>query len=201
MSKVEYVGPRVEISNHGMTYEFAKEDKYIYLWVALQILIDIDTDSDKHSSCSHTYNTSKFNEKDLHDILKREEENIEVRIKEEREEYEEKKLHEIEHIRHIPYLTELDKAIWIRNTEIMQEYRIQRAVNKMYYVHIVKNIVQIFIDKRIKQIQVPFNKKFFHVLNTIKGALITGKPSLDAKVIQEYDQNNVMVLKLTIGNI
>ena len=38
------------------------------------------------------------------------------------------------------------------------------------------------------------------VLNTIKGSLITGKPSLEAKVTEEYNRNDNMVLKLTIRN-
>ena len=52
--------------------------------------------------------------------------------------------------------------------------------------------------KKIKEITTPFNKNFFHVLNTIKGALITGKPSLDAKVIEEYNEDDTMVLRLSI---
>jgi len=38
------------------------------------------------------------------------------------------------------------------------------------------------------------------VLNTIKGAIITSKPSLDAKVIEEYDKDEHMMLRLTIRN-
>ena len=38
MSRVQYAGPKVEISNHGVKYNKSKEDKYIYLMVALEIL-------------------------------------------------------------------------------------------------------------------------------------------------------------------
>ena len=47
MSKVHYVGPRVKISNHGIVYRRSKEDKYVYLMVALEILKGIDNDYDK----------------------------------------------------------------------------------------------------------------------------------------------------------
>jgi len=50
----------------------------------------------------------------------------------------------------------------------------------------------------IKEITTPFNRNFFHVLNSICGALITGKPSLDAKVVEENDKDNNMIVKLSI---
>ena len=44
MSKLHYVGPRVEISHHGIKYKKSKEDKYVYLMAALELLKDIDND-------------------------------------------------------------------------------------------------------------------------------------------------------------
>ena len=40
---------------------------------------------------------------------------------------------------------------------------------------------------------------FFHVLNTLRGSLITGKPSLRVKVIEENDKDNNMLVKLYIN--
>ena len=47
MSKLHYVGPRIEISHQGIVYKKSKEDKYIYLMAALEILKVIDNDYDK----------------------------------------------------------------------------------------------------------------------------------------------------------
>lgn len=200
MSKVEYVGPRVEISHHGVTYRYSKEDKYIYLASALEILKDIDNDYDRKPSYTHPCKNKPLKNKDLHKILKRYEESVEECITEECRKYKLKRLHEMEYILQLPHLTNIDKEVWIKNIEIMQKYRVQRAVNKMYYMHTVKDIVQMINHKKIKVLCVPFNKNFFHVLNTIKGTLITGKPSFDAWITEEYNQDDVMVLKLTIRN-
>ena len=54
-------------------------------------------------------------------------------------------------------------------------------------------------NKQIQEITTPFNKSFFHVLNSIRGALIAGKPSLDAKVIEENNKDDHMIVKLSIG--
>ena len=198
MSKVEYVGPRVEISNHGVTYRYAKEDKYIYLSAALEILKNIDNDYHKKPFYSHKCQNKSLKNLDVNEVLKNYEESIEECISEECKKYKQKILHEIEHIRQMPHLTEIDKEIWIKNIEVMKEYRIQRAINKMYYMHTIHDIVQLIQHKKIKEITVPFKKIFFHVLNTLKGALITGKPSLDAKVKEAYTKDNEIVLKLSI---
>ena len=198
MSKVEYVGPRVEISHHGVNYRRSKEDKYVYLMVALEILKDIDNDYVIKPSYSHDFKNKTLEESDLHTILKCYESSVEECITEECEKYKQKLQHELEFIQQIPHLSEIDKETWIKNIEIMKEYRVQRAINKMYYMHCIQNIVQVIQHKKIKEITVPFNKCFFHVLNTLRGSLIAGKPSFRAKVIEEYDTNNNMVVKLHI---
>ncbi len=198
MSEVHYVGPRVEISNHGIVYKLSKEDKYIYLMVALEILKDIDNDYDKKPYYSHPFENKLLDEKDLHTILKYYENDIEECVTEECEKYKEKMKHEIEFIQNQPYLADIDKDVWIKNIELMKDYRIQRAINKIYYMHCIKDITEVIKHKKIKEIITPFNKNFFHVLNTIKGALITGKPSLDAKVFEEMDKNNNIITRLSI---
>ncbi|MCO4845448.1 MAG: hypothetical protein KC427_05450 [Sulfurovum sp.] len=198
MSKAEYVGPRVEISNHGIVYKKSKEDKYVYLMVALEILKDIDNDYEKKPFYTHTFENRSLKEEELHTILKCYENDIEESVSKECEKYKQKIKHEIEYIQNLVHLADIDKEVWIKNIELMKNYRVQRAINKMYYMHCIQNIIQVIRHKKIKEITTPFNKNFFHVLNTIKGALITGKPSLDAKVIEEYNEDDTMVLRLSI---
>ena len=198
MSKVEYVGPRVEVSNHGIIYKKSKEDKYVYLMTALEILKDIDNDYEKKPFYIHNFENKPFHEEDLHTILKYYENDIEECVSKECERYQQKIQHEIEYIQHLAHLSNIDKEVWIKNIEIMKDYRIQRAINKIYYMHCIRNIIEVIRHKKIKEIMTPFNKNFFHVLNTLKGALITGKPSLDARVLEENDKDGNMILRLSI---
>ncbi len=200
MSKVEYVGPRVEISNHGIVYKKSKEDKYVYLMAALEILKNIDNNYEKQRSYSHHFENKKLEEENFHTVLQHYENDIEEYISQECKKYKQKIQHQIEHIKTLPYLTEIDKEVWIKNIELMKEYKIQRAINKMYYMHCIQNIIQVIRHKKIKEITAPFNKNFFHVLNTIKGTLITGRPSLDTKVLEEYDKDNHIIVRLFIRN-
>ena len=198
MSRIEYVGPRVAISHRGIAYKKSKEDKYIYLMVALEILKDIDNDYDIKLFYSHDFKYKKLEERNVYSILKSYENTLEESIAEESEKYIQKIQHEIEYITQLPHLSETDKEVWIKNIQIMKEYRVQRAINKMYYMHCIQNIVHLIHDKKIKVITVPFDQCFFHVLNTLRGAIITGRPSLDAKVTKENDKANNMLLKLSI---
>ena len=198
MSKVEYAGPRVEISNKGIVYKKSKEDKYVYLMAALEILKNIDNDYEKKPYYIHQFENKPFHEEDLHTILKYYENDIEACVSKECETYKEKIQHEIEYIQNLAHLSNIDKEVWIKNIELMQDYRVQRAINKIYYMHCIQDIVEVIRHKKIKEIITPFNKNFFHVLNTLKGALITGQPSLDAKVIEEYDKDGNMILRLSI---
>ena len=198
MSKLHYVGPRVEISNHGIVYKKSKEDKYIYLTAALEILKDIDNDYEKKPSYTHQFKHQKLEEQSLHSLLQQHEKDLEEKIIEESNRYKQKIEDQIAYIQSIPFLTQIDKDVWIKNIEIMKEYKIQRAINKMYYMHCIKDIVHLIQHKKIKVITAPFDKNFFHVLNTIKGSVITGKPSLDARVIEEHDKSGNMVVKLVI---
>ncbi len=198
MSKLHYVGPKVEISNHGIVYKQSKEDKYVYLTVALEILKDIDNDYEKKPFYIHNFENKPFQEEDLHTILKYYENDIEECVSKECEKYKQKIQHEIEYIKNLAHLTDIDKEVWIKNIEIMKGYRIQRAINKIYYMHCIQDIVQVIRHKKIREIRTPFNKNFFHVLNTLKGAIITGKPSLDARVLEENNKEGNMVLRLSI---
>jgi hypothetical protein len=167
--------------------------------VALEILKDIDNDYEIKPIYSHDFKHKKLEENNLYTILKYYESSLEESITEESEKYIQKIQHEIEYIKQIPHLAEIDKEIWIKNIKIMQEYRVQRAINKMYYMHCIQNIVQVIHDKKIKVISAPFDQCFFHVLNTLRGALITGRPSLDSKVIEENDKDNNILVKLYIN--
>lgn len=199
MSILEYVGPRVEISNHGIVYRKHKEDKYVYLGVALEILKGIDNDYTEKSSYTYHIDTIKLEEENLQNTLTYYEDEFEKCIIKECKRYKEKIEHQIEYIKTLPYLTDIDKEVWIKNIEIMKEYKIKRSINKMYYIHCIQNMVKVIKDKSIKNITVPFNKNFFHVINTLKGALITSKPSLDAKVIEEHNRDGHLIVKLTIS--
>ena len=77
MLKIKYAGSKVEISQHGIHYDKAQEDTYVYLMVALEILQDIDNDYSQKECYTHDYKKENFQEEKLHHILKSHEKEIE----------------------------------------------------------------------------------------------------------------------------
>jgi hypothetical protein len=194
--KVEYAGPRPMISQHGIQFKDGKEDKYVYLMISIQILQAIDKDYKGHKSYSYDTKTERFSNEEIHTILDSHCPTIEVDVKKEEKFYMEKIDEEIEHIRLRTNIKESEKSAWINNLEIMRKYRIQRAINKIYYMHSIDLIKEIIKRERIKEIDTPFFEKYWHVLQTIQGALEEGRNSVHTNLEIEKTDDSAMTAKL-----
>ena len=199
MFKVQYAGPKVEISHHGVKYNDAKDDKYVYLVVALEILQGIDNDYEGRQSYTHHFENKVLEDEVLHKILSSYEYHLEERVEEEERNYELMIEHEIDHVQDMQHLTKVDKEVWIKNIELMKAYRIQREINKIYYGHCIQDILQVIKKKEIKELTTPFNKDFFHVMNTINNVLSTDIYGKNTKLTEEKDKDDNLVIKLYIN--
>ena len=171
--KIKYVGPRPEISEHGVTFKTGKEDKYVYLSIAIQILIALDKNCNDEKTYSYNASQKALSDIEMLDTMLRFEPTLEQSIIKEKEAYAKHLDDEIEHIEHREHMNPLNKEIFINNYKIMKEYRLQRAVNKMYYMHCIKEIVEVIKKEHIKEIDAPFQEKYWHVLQTIEGSLVS----------------------------
>ncbi len=199
MYQVKYAGPRPIISQHGITYKDGKEDKYIYLQIAIEILKDIDCDYENIKFHTHVVKNKELSQEQIDEILSKYENELEEHIKTEVQNYKEKIKCEIESVQKMKNINDIEKNIWIENINIMTDYRIQRAINKIYYMHCINDIKYIILKKRIKEIDTPFNEKFWHVLETIQGALESGKKSVSTKLEEVTLDNGNMIMKLHIN--
>jgi hypothetical protein len=195
---IKYAGPRPEISHHGIQFKDGKEDKYVYLIIAVQILKAIDKDYEEKQSYSYDTNTKRFTDDELLEIMHSYEPNLNEEVIQEEVRYELHLQDEILHVQERADLKEIEKDIWINNLNIMQQYRIQRAVNKIYYLHCVKDIARIIKREKIKEIDTPFYEKYWHVLQTIQGALSEGRDSVGSDIkIETTDKG--MIAKMFIN--
>lgn len=198
MFKVQYAGPKVEISHHGIKYIDAKEDKYVYLMVALEILQGIDNDYEQKKSYHHHFENKVLEDEIVHKVLTSYENRLEENVEDEERNYERMIEHEKEHIQNMTHLTDDDKAVWIKNIELMKSYRIQREINKIYYGHCIQDIVCVIKSKGIREITTPFNKDFFHVMNSINNVLSNDISGCDTELREEDDKDGNMVMKLNL---
>jgi len=199
MLPIKYVGPRPVISQHGISYKNGKEDKYTYLLVAIEILKDISHNNEEKKSYTHLVDTKPLTVKQINQFLSHYEDELYEHVNNQKNEYEKQILQEIQNVQNLDNLSQDDKNAWIENIKIMKEYRIQRAINKIYYLHCIEDIKKIIKKEHIKEIDTPFNEKFWHVLETLQGALETGKNSVATKLEETNNEDGDMIMKLYIN--
>jgi len=198
--KIEYAGPRPMISQHGIQFKDGKEDKYVYLMISIQILQAIDKNYEGHKSYSYDTTSKRFSDTEIQTILNSYETSLEEDVKKEEEYYALKIEDEIKQIDERTNLTIAEKQAWINNLEIMKKYRIQRAINKIYYMHSIELIKQIILRENIKEIDTPFYEKYWHVLQTVQGAVEEGRYSKHTSLkIEKIDEDN-LIAKLLIDS-
>jgi len=198
--KIEYAGPRPMISQHGIQFKDGKEDKYVYLMISIQILQAIDKNYEGHKSYSYDTTSKRFSDTEIQTILNSYETSLEEDVKKEEEYYALKIEDEIKQIDERTNLTIAEKQAWINNLEIMKKYRIQRAINKIYYMHSIEFIKQIILRENIKEIDTPFYEKYWHVLQTVQGAVEEGRYSKHTSLkIEKIDEDN-LIAKLLIDS-
>lgn len=199
--EVKYAGPRPQISHHGVSFKDGKEDKYVYLMIALQILKAIDKSYVEKKSYSYDLKTKRLNNQEMLDTILSYDPNLEKLAQKEAEDYALKLDEEMECVRNNTTLNETERQIWVKNLEIMKDYRIQRAVNKIYYMHSIEFIADIIKREGIKEINTPFYEKYWHVLQTIEGQFAHVKTPISAELKVEPDNEGRLTAKMFITGV
>ena len=196
---IKYAGPRATISHHGIEFKEGKEDKYVYLMIGIQILTAIDKDYDEHRSYSYDLSTKRLTDDEMIEVMKKYEPTLDKEIETEANSYSKHIEDEIQKVNENKILSGVEKQVWINNIEVMREYRVQRAVNKIYYRHCINNIKDVIKRENIKDITTPFYEKYWHVLQTLQGVLEEGRDSKKTNLKVESNKNKQMMAKLHIG--
>jgi hypothetical protein len=196
--KIKYAGPRPQISHHGVSFKDGKEDKYVYLMIALQILSAIDKDYDEHKSYSYDIDTERLSDDQMFDIMMSYEPELEEITQKEALEYGAKLDQEVDDIRKNQTLTASERQAWMNNLEVMKDYRVQRAVNKIYYMHAIGYIVDVIKREHIKEIDTPFYEKYWHVLQTIEGRFAHIKTPISTNLKVEPNKEGAFTAKMFI---
>lgn len=195
---IKYAGPRPEISQHGIQFKEGKEDKYVYLMISLQILKAIDHDHNNKKEYSYDISTKRLSDDEMTSIMKKYDPDIENHIEKEMDMYEKHLDEEIEHIQNRVNLKDIEKEAWVNNLKLMKEYRLQRGINKIYYMHSIDYIKKVILREKIKQIDTPFYEKFWHVLQTIQGHTEEGRVGMISKLDVHKNNEGQLIASLTV---
>jgi hypothetical protein len=92
------------------------------------------------------------------------------------------------------HLLDIERSTYISNLKIMRNYKIQRAKNKIFYFHCIETIVETILKYKIKELDTPFNERFWHILQTIEGNLSLHKIGSNLKTTNDNDNLKAMLI-------
>ncbi len=192
--KLEYAGLKPIINEHGISFKDGKEDKFIYLGFAVDILNAIDHTYEQKRKYSHQINAKPLSSNEIVDILLKYHPDLEIIMQNEMEFY----LHHLDEeekiVENRTHLSELEKKTYLSNLQIMRNYKIQRAKNKIFYFHCIETVVETILKYKIKELDTPFNERFWHILQTIEGNLSNHKITSTLKITKEEESLKAMLM-------
>jgi len=195
MLKLHYAGPKPSISQHGIFFKGGKEDKYVYLQTAIAVLLSIDKERTKKY---HGSDYDNISDSEIPRILQGYEPELEKHIEAEEAQYEKHIDEMVEQVKTYA-LSKEDQDTWINNINIMRPYKIQREINKLYYIHCIKAIKEIIHRDNIKEIDIEFTLHNWHILESIAGNLEYGVKSVRTAIKVEPDKEGHMITRLLIN--
>jgi hypothetical protein len=185
------MGPKPVISEHGVNFKDGKHDKYIYINDAIELLKAINHEYVEGKMYKYEALESKLTDKEIEDMITSYKPELEETISREITSYKTYLDKEIEDVSTAhPLLNEDEISAFQNNLKIMYDYRIQRAINKIYYMHIIEIISNLIKEHKIKDISTAFNEKFWHIMHTIQGEL-SNRKSYVATTIKENENATI----------
>ena len=192
--KLEYTGLKPIISEHGISFKDGKEDKFIYLSFAIDILNAIDHTYEQKKKYSHQIEHKNLNPDEILNILLTFHPDLENIMNEEINSYLIHLNNEEEEIKNRHNLSKIEKDTFVSNLKLMRNYKIQRAKNKIFYFHCIETIVETILKYKIKELDTPFNERFWHILQTVEGKLSNQKITSNLKIEEENNLLKAMLL-------
>jgi hypothetical protein len=198
--QLHYVGPKPIISHTGVEFDTNKEDKYVYISIAVEFIKALS-----HEYIEDRLYTYDFNKKiESEDELMSELQKICPNFKEQLEK--EKKLAENELETHISKVKDSltlkseEKEVYVKNLNLMYEYIVQRSVNKSTYYCVLEKLAELVKKDHIDHIVVPMQTLLMHVLHSIQGVLREQKFPIDTKM-ELFKKDGKIHAKLSVINI
>jgi len=197
---LKYVGPKPLISHTGIEFDNNKEDKYVYLNIALQLIKALDHDYFENKTYSYNASTQRLSSDELESELNKYCKNLDTLEKDKQEEAQNEYEHQIQRAKENTVLDDESKEVLIKNIQLMKDYLIQRTINKAAYYCAVDLLADILKKDHIDYIIVPMFQKFAHVLHSVQGVLREQKFPMDTK-LEIYEEDGKLLAKLQVINI
>lgn len=192
----KYVGFKPVISQYGISYKQGKDDKYIYLPYVYELLNAVNSEFEVENNNSYIIKIDKLNVNKLYKKILELDPKLEDDINLKLENYKKNLKIESLEIKNRKDISKIEKEVYLNNLDYKKTYRINRAKNKIFYYIAILNIANLIKQKKIKKLNMPFNKKFWQILKTLQGVMFSQK--ITTKLYTQ-EKNGIVSLVFTIN--
>lgn len=197
--KLNYAGPKPLISHTGVEFDLNKEDKYVYINLAIQILKAIDHEYYEDRKYSYRTETARLSPDLLEAEVKEYCPHYDEIVKEQKSLIDEKLEEELTRIKESTLYTEIEKETYLNNYKMMYDYIEQRSINKRLYYCIIERLAEVVKKDNLDYIVTPMYQTFVHILHSIQGAIASQKFPMDTN-LEIYSEDSTLYAKLDIIN-
>ncbi|MCK9491239.1 MAG: hypothetical protein M0Q24_04055 [Sulfurimonas sp.] len=197
--ELKYVGPKPIISHTGIEFDNNKEDKYVYLNIAVQLIKALNHEYFEDKVYTYEASTKRLEKDELFDELKKICPNINTLVEKQNHDIEEEIEHDLKRAQENSVLSEENKEVLYNNINIMRDYLIQRSINKSVYYCVIYALADMLKKDHINYIVAPLFQKFAHVLHSVQGSLKRQKTPIETAV-DVFKKDNGLFVKLKVIN-
>ncbi len=197
MMGLKYVGPKVNISKYGMDFDNNKEDKFVYLNIALQLLKALDHKYIADKVYTFDTDSTYLDQKEVERMARHYCEDIDSVSSEAEEAVQHYLGYEIKRAKKSRSLSDDEKHAFVNNLNMMRSYMVQRAINKTVYYAIINRLVDVLKKGNIDYVIAPMFQKFAHVFHSIQGVLQNQKEPIYSNM-EIYEEDGRLLTKLDI---
>jgi hypothetical protein len=196
--ELKYVGAKPIVSQHGVTFDQNKPDKYTFINSAIELLEALNRDiNDDEVIELKSFKYEELNGKQLLEKLELYCKDIDE-VFATREALTEELIDRYKSsVESNSNLTNDEKMAWLGNIRLMKDYYLQYITNENAYNAILNTLADAITSKHIKEILFPIGRNYALVLSHLADTLTDHKPPVDAKMTFE-DQDGEAIGKLSL---
>ncbi|MDA3947478.1 MAG: hypothetical protein PF439_12435 [Helicobacteraceae bacterium] len=195
--EIKYVGPKPLISTSGVSFDTEKSDKFIYFHALVQLINAIDHEYVEEQVYVYEVEGRMVKASEIAEMIRQCCPEISEVINEAKGDAGIYVDDTLNRAGRSLFLTKIDSHALASNLILMQDYTVQRYINKSIYYHLISKFIERLRHKKIAYISVPVHNTYFHVLNTVQRGLTQLKSPVTSK-ITFHTEGNESFVKLTI---
>ncbi len=195
--KLTYSGPKALISAHGISFDVAKDDKYIYLSMLAELILALNHDYIEDKRYTFLASDKPLNSDEILSQIRACDTTLDEDITQQKYIAENEITDELERARNNHLLSGAEREVLTKNITMMKDYRINRAINKAIYYSGLNSLAMIIKKGHVNTLSAPMIPKFMHVLHSLQGTLQKLHPSINS-TIDIYEHQGQITVNLLI---